>query len=94
MLTLTRDNDRFIFASDDEAGENGALQDAIEDRAPHLLASFNDTPVSDDGTLRFGFAKEDWPSCIEVCESLAMSGMIDPDAAEAMGEQVEKALDE
>lgn len=92
MISLTRDGDTFFLTSDDANGENDAMGSAISQGAPHLLKLYEDTPLDDDGILRVPFGKDDWGGLIEVCESLAVESGVDPDEAEACGEQVEQAL--
>lgn len=71
MLTLTRDGDAaVVLASDDRNGENILLDDAIGTAAPELATAYAETPVGDDGLLRFRVERADWLSLLDALETM------------------------
>lgn len=95
MISITRNDDTLVLASDDQNAENMALQEAILAAAPHLSEAFMDTPVGDDGVLRFVVHKADWEALGEVVEELScMPDAADPEELAAIEKAVNDAVDE
>jgi hypothetical protein len=88
MLNIERTTpETFTFVSDDANAENAVLGDAVSEAAPHLLSSYGQTEVGDDGLLRWEVGAEEWPSLLEIID------IIDADLPDAY-EEVEEAIKE
>ncbi len=95
MLQITRETaDTFVLVSDDAHAENVALTEAITECAPELLDRWSDTPVGDDGLLRFSVERADWEGLREVLEELSCGMIVDPEELAAIEAVVNLAIEE
>ncbi len=93
MISIVRDSDAILtLVSDDEHAENAVLGDAIGHMAPHWLEAWEQTPVGEDGLLRFSLAREEWPVLLEVLECAEPD--VDPADTGPMMRAIAAALEE
>jgi hypothetical protein len=90
MIAVDRTGeDEFTVVTDDLNAENAALEEAIEDTAPHLLADYAATQVGPDGKLMWTVERAEWVSLLEIIDALAASGNVNPAELDEMEEKVE-----
>lgn len=92
MLTLERKDDlTFTLVSDDRHGENAGLQEAIMENMTQCLQDFDNTPLDDDGTLRFDVTREHWDDLLNVLEYLGLEAEVPVPNVEEMYDAVREA---
>lgn len=95
MLKVERDDaETMVLVSDDANAENAAIQEAVEEGAPHLLENFESCEVGDDGLLRWKLPAPEWSSLMEVLDLLSNSLTVNPEDANAAFDVVEAAHQE
>lgn len=94
MIRVEQEGETITVISDDANAENAALGDAVDECAPHLLADFEGTDADGDGELHWKVRKADWNSLLEVLETAAASGFLNPEEAELAAERVALAIKE